>query len=84
MSGKIGDGVVVITRSNPLCPGCVELKNKLRKLDVEFEEVDISNGGAKIASARMSVPQLLVHGSTIMVGVVPDLKRLRDMIQEKL
>ena len=65
---NLKEGVILITRSEPPCSGCVTMKNMLNGLGVEFTSLDISNGGAKYATARMAVPTVLVKGNPVLYG----------------
>ena len=61
--------MTLFTKKN--CPKCVELKNKLRTMGVEFKEVDVEADNTAVpflrSHGKRAVPQLFDKGTFIRV-----------------
>lgn len=56
--------LVLLSRSNPMCPQCVTLKNMLADDGLEYEEVDIAEHPEAVEQYKISsVPVSLVVNS---------------------
>jgi glutaredoxin 3 len=56
--------------STPWCPYCVRAKALLRRLDVDFDEIDVSDNPEKRAwlvgaTGQRTVPQIFIDGRSI-------------------
>ena len=61
----------VVVYTTPACPYCVMVKNFLKKNNVKFEEIDVSNDEQKKKemiekSGQMSVPVTEIDGKFIV------------------
>jgi len=69
----------VIVYSTPACPFCVLIKNFLKKNNIKFEEIDVSNDEKKKQemiekSGQMSVPVTEIDGRVIVGYKLDEIK----------
>ena len=85
---NVKSGVILLTRSEPPCPGCKVAKKILsdlakRNSNFEFRVIDISENSSGIPYT-MSVPTLLIKGTPIHPkGLRLDKKYIKEELNKR-
>ncbi len=63
----------VVVYSTPTCPHCISLKEYLRKHNVKYKDIDVSQDSKALdemveKSGQIGVPVIVIDGKTVIVG----------------